>query len=78
MIADPTFHSLSYHGQAFPVSAYPFGPNAGSGSFWSVMTPDGRWHVVCQRESNADAKAERRRAERVITAWLADYLSAGS
>ena len=71
MKTDPTFHTVNFDGRSFGVSAYPFGPNAAGGKFWSVRTTDGSWHVVCERTSNlAD---DWRRAEAAIIEWLTDF-----
>ena len=71
MMTDPTLHLVSYNGQQFSVSAYPFGPKAGDGKCWSVRTTDGYWHVACARVS--DRIEDWRRAEAAIIEWLIDH-----
>ena len=73
MVTDPTFHTVWHNDKPFAVSAYPFGPRAGSGVHWSVQTMDGQWHIVFTRESGIDSAEEWQRAEALITDWLADF-----
>jgi hypothetical protein len=73
MTTDPTFFTVSYQGRQYPISAYPFGPRAGSGTQWSVLTPDRCWHIVCSRDLKADTADERRRVEVEVVNWLSNF-----
>jgi len=70
MATDPTSFSVWFAGRPFPVSAYPFGPQAGGGKHWSVQTTDGQWHLVDERNMNVSSSAEQKRVEVVVVKWL--------